>query len=487
MFSNILWLSLGGALGYWLCTELATWLLSWLTPALGIVDALLWTQLTQLVLLILLAFGLLQLAKRQKALHALAGALLLPLAVIVSWSGTLSLYRAELDLALTPTLKQARAVEIPTTQQLQLALQWQQQQAPAAAQLYVEFASARKPYLTLHLQQSGSWTLTRYWLQLPTVPAQASLTTLGEPLQLTPGNSRHSVGELFFSLHYQLAGLLKRAAQPLLIGLSIALLALTFSGLYLFWQRWRQADVTQRLGRGPLRWHLAGALLSLPWLCWFFGSALMTQYGNWAPDLIKQHSAAYYSALFPQPQPQLVATVNTPATPDLTSLLQTPGWPVAKVQLDLATGTWLLTEQPDWPQTAPYQLRQQTLNADLQVLPQADYWQSTPWSLRNLGYAAHQSLCAGPWLRAVLAFGGVLAVLMLCGAAEAYGRKQHWWLLALLRALTSGFVLATLLLMLLSSLLPQINAPLLTQLGWCWGLSAAVVTGWTCWLYRLQR
>ena len=489
MFSKILWLSLGGALGYWLCTELATLLLSWLTPALGVVDALLWTQLTQLILLILLAFGLLQLAKRQKALHALAGAVLLPLAVIVSWSGTLSLYRAELDLALTPALAEARAVDVPTAQQLQLALQWQQQQAPAAAQLYVEFASARKPYLTLHLQQPGSWTLSRHWLQLPTDPAQTSLTALGAPLELTPGNSRHSVGELFFSLHYPLAGLLQRAAQPLLIGLSITLLALTGSGVYLLWQRWRQAGTMQIFGRGPLRWHLAGALLSLPWLCWNFGSALMTQYGNWAPALIQQHSAVYYQALFPQPQPQPqpVAAVNTPATPDLTTLLQTPGWPVAKVQLDIVSGRWLLTEQPDWPQKAPYQLRQQTLNANLQLLPQAGYWQSAPWSLRNLGYAAHQSLYAGPWLRALLALGGVLAVLMLCSAAESYGRKHRWWILAVIRALTSGFVMATLLLMLLSRLLPQCNAPLLTQLGWCWGICGLLLSGWTWWQYRLQR
>ena len=492
MFTNILWLSLGGALGYWLSGELATWLLSWLTPTLGVVDALLWTQLTQLVLLILLAFGLLQLAKRQKTLHALAGAVLLPLAVIVSWSGTLSLYRAELDLALTPALTQARAVEIPAAQQLQLALEWQQQQAPNAAQLYVEFASARKPYLTLHLQQPGSWTLTRYWLQLPTDSAQAGLTALGSPLELTPGNSRHSVGELVFSLHYQLAGLLKRAAQPLLIGLSIALLALTLSGIYLLWQRRRQAGTTQFFGRGPLRWHLVGALLSLPWLCWFFGSALLTQYGNWAPELIKQHSAAYYQALFPQPLPQPAAVTKesdlTFTRPELSTLLDTPGWPVAKVQLDLASGKWLLTEQPNWPQTAPYQLRQQTLNTQLQVLPQTDYWQSTPWSLRNLGYAAHQSLYAGPALRVLLALGGVLAVLMLCGAAESYGRKQGWWLLALLRALTSGFVLATSLLILLQLLrLSPSGLALLPQLGLCWAICTVALTGWTCWQYQLQR
>lgn len=486
MFSRILWLSFGSALGYWLCAEFATLLLSWLTPLLGVVDALLWTQLTQLVLLILLAFGLLQLARRQKALHALTGAVLLPLALVVSWSGTLSLYRAELDIALTPALAQSRAVEIPAAQQLQLALQWQQQQAPTAAQLYVEFASPRKPYLTLHLQQPGSWTLTRHWLQLPVNPAETGLTALGEPLELKPGNSRHSVGELFFSLHYQLAGLLKRAAQPLLIGLSIAMLALTLSGIYLLWQRWRHAGAAQIFGRGPLRWHLTGALLSLPWLCWFFGSALLTQYGNWQPDLIKQHSAAYYHALFPQPQPLPAASVHATATPDLPKLLHTPGWPVAKAQLDLTTETWLLTEQPGWPQTAPYQLRQQTLNANLQVLPQADYWHSAPWSLRNLGYAAHQSLYAGPELRALLALGGVLAVLMLCGAAESYGRKQRWWLLAVLRALTSGFVLATLLLMLLS-VMPQLNIALLTQLGFSWAVCGSVLLGWTCWQYRLQR
>lgn len=493
MFSKFLWLSLGGTLGYWLSGELVTLLLSWLTPRLGIVDALLWSQLTQLVLLIVLAIGLLQLARRQKALHALAGAVLLPLAVVVSWSGTLSLYRAELDLALTPALAQAKTVEMQPAQQLQLALQWQQQQAPAAAQLYVELASARKPYLTLHLQQPGSWTLTRHWLQLPITPAETSLTALGEPLELKPGNSRHSIGELFFSLHYQLAGLFKRAAQPLLIGLSIAMLALAASGIYLFWQRWRRADAGQPsghlFGRGPLRWHLTGALLSLPWLMWFFGSALLTQYGNWQPELIKQHSAAYYQALFPQPQPQPLpaATVHATATPDLAKLLHTPGWPVAKAQLDLATGTWLLTEQPAWPQTAPYQLRQQTFNAQLQVLPQADYWQSAPWSLRNLGYAAHQSLYAGPELRALLALGGVLAVLMLCGAAESYGRKQRWWIFGVMRALTSGFVLATLLLMLLSVVLPQLSVALLTQLGFSWAVCASVLFGWTCWQYQLQH
>ena len=295
MFSKILWLSLGGALGYWLCTELATWLLSWLTPALGIVDALLWTQLTQLILLILLAFGLLQLARRQKSLHALAGAVLLPLAVIVSWSGTLSLYRAELDLALTPALAPARAVEMAPAQQLELALQWQQQQAPTAAQLYVEFASARKPYLTLHLQQPGSWTLTRHWLQLPTDSAQTSLTALGEPLELKPGNSRHSIGELFFSLHYQLAGLLKRAAQPLLIGLSIAVLALTLSGLYLLWQRWRQAGTTQLfshvLGHGPLRWHLAGGIAepALVNVVFWLGTADTIRQLAARPDSTTQH------------------------------------------------------------------------------------------------------------------------------------------------------------------------------------------------------
>jgi hypothetical protein len=76
---------------------------------------------------------------------------------------------------------------------------------------------------------------------------------------------------------------------------------------------------------------------------------------------------------------------------------------------------------------------------------------------------------------------------MLCGAAESYGRKQRWWIFGVLRALTSGFVLATLLLMLLSAVMPQSSTALLTQLGLCWGFCAVLLSGWTCWQYRLQR
>jgi hypothetical protein len=483
MLIHIIWLCFGGALGYWLSAELAAWLVAWLLPITGTVDALLWSQLVHLGLLILLGFALLQLARRQRFLHALAGALVLPLLVIVSWSGTLSLYRAELDLALTSALAPVRAQalqpqQLPAAaQQLQLALQWQQQQAPSAARLYVELASARKPYLTLHVQQPGRRNLTRYWLQLPVAGSPTGLTALGDALELQPGSSRLSVGELFFSVHYQLAGLLQRSAAPLLTGLSITVLALTLSGVWLLWQRWRTSSMPL-FGRGPLSWHLAGAVLTLPWLWWFFGSALLTQYGNWHPGLLKQDlSAAYYQALFPLPQPAPAVTAAT--APDLAALLQKPGWPVAKVQFDFERGTYLLTEQPAWPQSPPYQLRQQTLDATLQVLPQAEYWQSAPWQLRNLGYAAHQSLYAGPWLRALLALGGVCAVLMLCAAAEGYGRRQSWWLLGLYRALTSGFVLASCLMLWLEP-----RASLLNLLGISWFCTALLLVAATAWQYR---
>jgi len=483
MLIHIIWLCFGGALGYWLSAELAALLVAWLLPITGTVDALLWSQLVHLGLLILVGFALLQLARRQRLLHALAGALVLPLLVIISWSGTLSLYRAELDLALTPALAPVRAPalqphQLPANErQLQLALHWQQQQVPSTAKLYVELASARKPYLTLHLQQPGRQNLTRYWLQLPVDGGQAGLTMLGEAVELQPGNSRLSVGELFFSVHYQLAGVLQRSAAPLLIGLSITTLALTLSGIWLLWQRWRSGSMSL-LSRGPLGWHVGAAVLALPWLWWFFGSALLTQYGNWHPGLLKpEFSAAYYQALFPLPRPAPVATA-APA-PDLAALLRMPGWAVAKVQFDFERGTYLLTEQPAWPQSPPYQLRQQTLDATLQVLPQAEYWQSAPWQLRNLGYAAHQSLYAGPWLRALLALGGVCAVLMLCAAAEGYGRRQSWWLLGLYRALTSGFVLASCLMLWLEP-----RASLLNLLGISWFCTALLLVAATAWQYR---
>lgn len=496
---NILWLGCAGALGYWLCRELTNLLLDALTPQLGLVDALLWAQLVQLLLLISLAVGLLLLSRRQQALHALVAVLILPVAVVVSWSGTLSLYRAELDLALTPALAPVRNMEVQSeqpvamAQQLKLALQWQQQQAPTAAQLFVEFASARKPYLTIHLQQPDRWTLTRHWLQLPTDPAKASLTALGEPTELQPGDSRHSIGGLFFSLHYQLAGVLNRAAQPLLTGLALAMLALSISGCYLCWQRYRSARVMAVFGRGPLRWHLIAGLLSVPWLWWYFGSALLTQYGSWAPALSQPQSTAYYQALFPQPASGVRLGVIAATDTELQQLLHKPGWPVGKVQLDLRSGRWLLTEQAGWPQQAPYQLRQQSLlqpaeKAPIQQLAQADYWPSQPWSLRNLGYAAHQSLYAGPFLRAGLALCGLVLVLMLCGGAESYGRKQRWWGLALMRVLTSGFVLATLLLMSLQMCsLPPAAMALLPQLILSWGCCSLLLISWTYRQYRLQH
>lgn len=525
-FSQLLWLTLGGALGYWLSCVMADWLAVQLKPMLGVVNALLWTQLMQLCLLLGVAVALLQLAQRQVSLHRLAGALLLPLAVLVSASGTLSLYRAELDLALTPALApvQHSEVTVPAAQQLQLAMSYQQQHFPAATQLYVELAGARKPYVTLHLQHAGSWLLTRQWLQitpaqsaepapddlpsdLPSVSSreQSQVLPLGPAVELTPGNSRHTVGELFFSMHYQLVGLIKRAAQPLLIGLSIAIIAMACAGLMLMLRRWRQMSSAvarpELWGRGPLRWHLLAGVLTVPWLCWFFGSALLTQYGNWYPALLSDSDRQqYYQQLFPSTSaaPSTAASAvpshAASASVNLSQLLQASGWPVAKIQLDLTNGRWLLTEQAAWPQTAPYQLRQQTFDGALQPLASTSAVSSilsstssgAPWQLRNLGYAAHQSLYAGPLLRALLAFGGVLTVFMLCVAAESYGRKQHWLALSLWRSLSFGMVGATLVFCAVLALSDwqRVQADFTTSFGYCWLLVAAACFFLTGWQYR---
>lgn len=400
-------------------------------------------------------------------LHRAFGLLLLPLLVWLSWSGTLSLYRAELDHQLDPALSQQQlpAVLPPLSQQFAQALSYQQAQMPKAAALYVEFAAERKPFISVHVRAPDSWQLQQSYLAL------TDGAPLG-PLQFVrPGPSAQSAGSWFFSLHYQLLGLLGRHGQILALLVAFAALWLSLAGAWLCWRRWRaerrfvcqSARQTGReTGQAALRWHQWGGLLVLPWLCWFFGSALFTQFGQWHSSLIEfsqVSSGQYYSALFPQPlssQAAIGAVVsNEPAAPadavmltDITNtanaVLQQPAWPVGKLQLDYENQRFLLTQHSaSQLQSVGAQLQQQSYTLDGALLAQAPYSKSPVWQLRNWFYALHQAAFAQPWLRACLFGFGCLTVLMLLASVELIGQrlKAIW----LLRILTSGFVLASVL------------------------------------------
>lgn len=398
-------------------------------------------------------------------LHRALGWLLLPLLVVLSWSGTLSLYRAELDQALTPalqtTMQHPPAVLPSQAQQFVLALTYQQQQdsqqGKPSAGLYLEFASARKPYLSVHLRAANSWQLQQVYLQL----------TDGQPLgplqAVRPGPSHQQIGSWFFSLHYQFLGLLGQYGQQLALALALAALWLGFSGCWLCWRRRRQFSLT------ALSWHQWLGVLALPWLGWFYGSALFTQFGQWHPALRTSSSlstSAYYAALFPQPMVSQGAAVATEAMPVAAlpavaaKVLQQAPWPVGKMQLDYSTGRFMLTQDvaSQW-QRGPQQLAQQSFSLSGELLPQAAYSDATVWQLRNWFYSLHQAAFAGPTLRLLLFLLGCATVLMLLAAAESVGRRLGG--LWLLRTLTSGFVLASLL-----------------WLGWLWLWPKELVQYW---------
>lgn len=385
------------------------------------------------------------------SLHRVLGLLLLPLLVILSWSGTLSLYRAELDQALTPALQQTQRLAVPSSvasaaanhaaidskneqaRQFALALQYQQQVAPQAAALYLEFASTRKPYLTVHLRQVGSWQLQQSWLALADGQPLTALQTV------QPGPSTQQVGSWFFSLHYQLLGLLGRYGQTVALVLAFAALWLSLAGVWLWWQRRRQP------AGFALQWHQWLGVLSLPWLGWFFGSALFTQFGHWQPDLA-QHAglspAQYFAALYPQPAVAAAAAMPADLAVSAAAVLGQASWPVGKIQLDYESQRFLLTQDvASQFGSVIAQLQQQSFSLQGIALPQAPYSSQPVWQLRNWFYALHQAAFAGPLLRSGLFLGGVATVLMLLAAAELVGRRIGY--LWLLRASTIGFVLAT--------------------------------------------
>ncbi len=407
--------------------------------------------------------------------------------------------------------------------------------APLAA-IYLEFASSAKPYLTVHLREEGSWQLQRLVLSMPTgndggaagtaafpagadavVPGVAAtpevqVRLLRGPEPAATGSAPQAVGSWFFSLHYQLLGLLGHYGLWLTTAVAALLLWLTLSGLLLCWQQRRRwffaagAGKTQRL----LRWHLLAGLLVSPWLLWFCGSALFTQLGQWQPGLVEQAGltrAAYYAQLFPAPAAvsdlAAAASANKTATKPATLAalaraaqlaLQQARWPVAKLQLELSSGRLLLTQHAaSQLQQPPYQLQQQTFDAGGQPLAQAPYPTDAPWQLRNSLYALHQAVFAGPGLRALLFAGGCLTVIMLLLASESFARRyasqaqcgshhggrhyggrhfggRHFGGLWLLRILTSGFVLASLLLLALRTACWLSELSTTGLFAVCWGL-----------------
>lgn len=387
------------------------------------------------------------------------------LAVPLSWlllTGSFTLYRAELDLWLTPALRQC-CLALPTqgasaelltsqvtpaahaeaqhaanaqstaaiSQQLLLAQQYLATHAAASSTWYIEFASARKPYLTLHWSDAS--TLQRQYLSVAGQP-------LGAVISQPFGVQSYTFGGLVFDLHYTLLGRawlepLKSAVQPWLtlpvtgLGLAASLallwLLLTCSGLWVSWRWWRQG----RAGSTRLRWHVYVGLGSALWLLLYGASALVMQLGNWREISASIGAATYYAELFPQPQ---LPSVDSPALSSSAAADVMPveqfsveqiqqrvqKWPATAAMPAISklswqrsgdSALWQLTGSAMWPAQGAVIPAQASQRLQDGVIAFANTNSSTPWQWRHALYQLHQSYYLTPWSRAVMFALGLLA------------------------------------------------------------------------------
>lgn len=408
------------------------------------------------------------------------------MAVPLSWlllSGSLTLYRAELDLWLTPSLRGccelAEPSSVSSAAQIHTAQQFlvQQHGAADATRWYIELASARKPYLTLHwpaVSEPG-FALYRQYVTLQGEP-------LGATMLVHAGQQSQTFGGLVFDWHYTLLGRawlepIKRSLADVLpptvlgwlpsgLGLcatfALAWCVFSLSGLGLSWRLLRQSpsQVLPRPGRwrqqGALRWHIWLGLLVSPWLLLYGVSAVVMQLGNWRDVPTTLSTGEYYAALFPQPTapqpPALETSVATmPAAATIPTKLNTllpesqlqrlvaqwPHWPVGKITWQRPTATsagfWQLSPRGDaqWPQTPsgavnPTSMALQHIeDASLSVNDAAAV--SSPWQLRHHLYQLHQSAYLNPWGRAIFCGLGLLAWLCLVLAVRRWQQTRPSW------------------------------------------------------------
>lgn len=318
-------------------------------------------------------------------------------AVPLSWwllSGSLTLYRAELDVWFTPELRaccsanhakmprqQASATTSPLDAQQHKVQQLvniqrfllQQPSAASSSSWYIEFESLRKPYLTVHwspldttqtpVAENGQRARQRQVPQLYRQYMTIAGEPVGQPRLIRVGDQTATLGGVIFDVHYTLGSRfwlepLRSAIKPWVtvpisgVGLSASAALLwslfSLSGCYLCWRLWRRAPQQLRpvagWRQGALRWHLWLGLISAAWLLWYGVSAVMMQLGNWRDVPASVPVSEYYRQLFPQPQLPASTALGAVATPLTPAQLQAlvAQWPRSASELwPVGKMTWL--------------------------------------------------------------------------------------------------------------------------------------------------
>lgn len=472
-----------------------------------------------------------KLTRRLARVHLLLALWLGWLLLWVLLSGSLSFYRAELDRWQHPVLA-AQQGPLPAAElSAQQALRYLAQQAPMATQWYVQLASARQPYLTLHWQlpaaavandNSGRFRSGPFYQQW--LAADGSVA-LAPPQQVKAGDHRHQLGGLFFQLHYSLLQAAGLYSRSLVAYLALLWLLLSLTGLYSLrgrfaslWQ-WRLTGLAA--GRKKQLRHQQLAVLTLPFAVLFACTGWLTQIlsENPAPlqQLYPQGTAEFYQQLFPQPA--RLPTVQLQAAQALTAaqrqqlLIEAlPGlmqqarldWqgksvgklnlsqPLqAEMQLTLQSAAADRTgNKPDSQSFMLGAMAGLAVTPDWQQLPVASNASTLPVAQsRDFWYGVHQSLFWPQTMRLLLLCAGLGSSWMLWLGVRSWLQRQTGFYLPAL--LGSGFLAvpsAMLLLMLWVPLANRLSPTLLAScslpqwLALAWGLAFG---GWL-WRYRRQ-
>ena len=475
------WL-LARAYGHLLLLGLCAWGLMWLLCAwlaqalvffMPAADAVLWSSLAGLPIVLLVGwFGISRRALKQ--MHKYWGLLLITFATVIWSSGTASYFRIELDTWSLPQAAQEQlavqqkreaglddiALQALTATAIPMVQLHLQEQAATANTWYIQLPSARAPYFTLN------------WQSADRSMHQQLLDRSGKPLVAATAvkwSDPPRLGSWFFQLHYTLLGALGDVSRYVVAFTALLLLWLSLSGIRLWLIRRKyaeQASAASQLRQQVLaltpavakadvakaqHWHIWSGLMALPSLLLVSTSALVTMLWqlNTSPlnTLYAENNGQFYAEVLPWLGGSHQAVGTSPVV-NLQQLLAAHSrFPVGKIQVnqpEADNSTVLLTQAAE--SQVSNQLAQVVYDRQGQVLQSSDSQSRAGMQLRSYWYGLHQALFAGPLLRMLMAIASALLLLVMWFGLRQWRARTVlvWYWQALVSTILPGVPLVML-------------------------------------------
>lgn len=475
------WL-LARAYGHLLLLGLCAWglmtlLCAWLAQALAFfmpaADAVLWSSLAGLPIVLLVGwFGISRRALKQ--MHKYWGLSLITFATVIWSSGTASYFRIELDTWSLPQAAQEQlteqqrretglddiALQALTATAIPMVQQHLQKQAATASTWYIQLPSARAPYFTLN------------WQNADRSMHQQLLDRSGKPLVAAAEvkwSDPPRLGSWFFQLHYTLLGALGDVSRYVVAFTALLLLWLSLSGIRLWLIRRKYAEkarvasllrqqvlaLTPAVAKADVakaqHWHIWSGLMALPSLLLVSTSALVTMLWqlNTSPlnTLYAENNGKFYAEVLPWLGGSHQAVGTSPVV-NLKQLLAAHSrFSAGKIQVNQpgADNSTVLFTQAAESQVSN-QLAQVVYDRQGQLLQTSDSQSRAGMQLRSYWYGLHQALFAGPLLRMLMAIASALLLLVMWFGLRQWRARTGlaWYWQALVSTILPGVPLVML-------------------------------------------